>query len=234
MNNKTPKTQAPASSFFEMLKAELLCHIPYGILSVAASLFLTSLILFWTPVTPTFSKDASTLFHTLHFIHILFASSSVVLAFRKYSDNILAALSLGIIVPAVFCTLSDVFLPYWGGQLFGLNVTLHLCFKHHLSSILPFLFAGMINGLLLSYKKNCDDMMSQAMVSHFSHSFISALASILYLISHGLASLKHDMGIIFILLLVSVIIPCIVSDVIVPAFCARAFTTKACEHDCSH
>ena len=234
MEIQSSKSQVQSSSFISVLKAELLCHIPYGILSVAASLFVTSLILFWTPVTPTFSKDASTLFHTLHFIHILFASSSVVLAFRKYSTNLFAAFALGIIVPAFFCTLSDVFLPYWGGQLFGLNVTLHLCFKHHLSSILPFLIAGLVNGLLLSHKKNCDDMMSQAMVSHFAHSFISALASILYLISHGLANLKHDMGIIFIVLLVSVIIPCIVSDVIVPALCAHAFTTKACEHDCSH
>lgn len=234
MEIKTPKSQAETSSFISVLKAELLCHIPYGILSVAASLFLTSLILFWTPVTPTFAKDAKTLFHTLHFIHILFAASSVVLAFRKYSNNILATFTIGLAVPAIFCTLSDVFLPYWGGQLFGLNVTLHLCFKHHLSSIMPFLIAGILNGVLLSYKKNCDDLMSQAMVSHFSHSFISALASILYLISNGLASLKHDMGIIFIVLLVSVVIPCIVSDVIVPALCAHALSSKACEHDCSH
>ena len=232
--NQNEKLTPESSNFLSTLKAELLCHIPYGILAVAGCLFLTSLILFWTPVTATFAKDASTLFHTLHFIHILFASSSVVLAFRKYSQNVLGTILLGSLVPAIFCTLSDVFLPYWGGQMFGLNVTLHLCFKHHLSSILPFLIAGIVNGLLLSYKKSCDDIMTQAMVSHFSHSFISALASLLYLISHGLANLRYDMGIIFIVLLVSVIIPCIVSDVIVPAFCAHAFTSKACEHDCSH
>jgi hypothetical protein len=227
-------TQTSDNSILSLLKAELMCHIPYGILAVAASLFVVCMMLFNISDVSAIAKNASTLFHTLHFIHILFAASSVVLAFRKYSTNLFASILLGTVVPAVFCTLSDVFLPYWGSQFFGLQVTLHLCFKHHLSSILPFLAVGIINGLLLSYKKNCDDLMSHAMVSHFSHSFISALASFLYLISHGFADLKHGMGIIFIVLLVSVVIPCIISDVIVPILSAKAFTTKACEHDCKH
>ncbi|MBM3894330.1 hypothetical protein FJ366_01920 [Candidatus Dependentiae bacterium] len=232
--NSSEKSQNIKTSVIELLKSELLCHVPYGILAVAASLFVVCLMLFNVPDVAACAKSANTLFHTLHFIHILFASSSVVLAFRKYSNSFWGSLSLGAIVPAVFCTLSDVFLPYWGSQFFGLNVTLHLCFKHHLTSILPFLIAGIVNGLLLSHKKNCDDLMSSAMVSHFSHSFISALASFLYLLSHGFADLKHGMGIIFIVLLVSVVIPCIISDVIVPIFCANAFDTKACEHDCKH
>lgn len=231
----TPQENTPqSSSLVALLKAEFLCHMPYGILAVAASMILVSLMLFCTPPTPLFAKNANTLFHTLHFIHILFAASSVVLAFRKYSESRLGAIILGALVPAIFCTLSDVFLPYWGSLVFGLNVTLHLCFKSHLTSILPFLITGIVNGLLLSHSKKCDDLMSHAIVSHFSHSFISALASFLYLLSHGFADLKHGMGIIFVVLLVSVIIPCIISDVIVPTVCARAFTTKACEHDCKH
>jgi hypothetical protein len=230
MNKNTPQPAA----LWELLKAELVCHTPYGILAVAASMILVSLLLFCTPPSPLFAKNASSLFHTLHYIHILFAASSVVLAFRKYSESALGAAFLGAVVPAVFCTLSDVFLPYWGSQVFGLNVTLHLCFKSHLGSILPFLVTGILNGLLLSHSKKCDDLMNHAVASHFSHSFISALASFLYLISHGFSDLKHGMGIIFVVLLVSVIIPCIISDVIVPTVCARAFTTKACEHDCSH
>ncbi len=234
MNNNLQGTIPQKTSLWSLLKAELLCHIPYGILAVATSMILVSLILFVTPQTPLFAKNASTLFHTLHFIHILFAASSVVLAFRKYSDSVIGAVVLGAVVPAVFCTLSDVFLPYWGSNIFGLNVALHICFKSHLGSILPFLITGIVNGLLLSHTTNCDNLMVHATVSHFSHSFISALASFLYLLSHGFADLKHGMGIIFIVLLVAVIIPCIISDVIVPTVCARAFTTKACEHDCKH
>jgi len=230
--NKTPEIKK--LSVLDLLKSEFLCHVPYGILAVAASLFIVSIMIFNAGESALFAKNASTLFHTLHFIHILFASSSVVLAFRKYSSNVWGSIFLGSVVPAIFCTLSDVFLPYWGSQFFELNVTLHLCFKHHLSSILPFLVVGIINGLLLSHKKTCDDLMSSAMVSHFSHSFISALASFLYLIAHGFADLRHGMGIIFIVLLVSVVIPCIISDVIVPILSAKAFTTQACEHDCKH
>lgn len=234
MNQNVSGATPQSTSLWSLLKAELICHTPYGILAVAASMILVSLLLFCTPPTPLFAKNASILFHSLHFIHILFAASSVVLAFRKYSQSLIGAVLLGTFVPAVFCTLSDVFLPYWGSQIFGLNVTLHLCFKSHLTSILPFLGAGIINGLLLSHTKKCDDLMFHATVSHFSHSFISALASFLYLLSHGFVDLKHGMGVVFVLLLVAVIIPCIISDVVVPLVCARAFTTKACEHDCKH
>lgn len=237
MNNQTHSNHNHSSvPLLTLIKEELLCHVPYGILAVALSMVIVTVLMFMGDQTPLFFKKTGALFHSLHFTHILFASSSVVLAFRKYSQNILGAIILGIAIPAVFCTLSDILMPYWGGQIFGLNVKFHLCFQSHLSSIVPFLVAGIINGLMLSNTQNQEQVVKHAIMSHFAHGFISAMASFLYLISNGLGSFKHSMGIIFVLLLLAVVIPCIISDILVPLWCARAFklTTKACEHECKH
>ena len=62
------------------------------------------------------TEVAYRLFHNFHFLHLLFAAASTILMFRRYSSNFLMRLLVGFTVPAVFCTVSDAFLPYLGGK----------------------------------------------------------------------------------------------------------------------
>ncbi len=206
-------------SILDTFKTEAACHLPYGILSVALALIVTSILSFIVS-GKDISREAGVLFHSLHFTHILFASTGVVLTYRKYARSIIGSIIVGTLVPAVFCSLSDAFLPYIGCKIFGINVHFHWCFRDHLSSILPYLTAGIVCGLLISSRAS-KSMFSHSVFAHFSHSFVSALASLFYIISHGYINWHHQMGFMFVVLLVAVILPCTLSDLIVPVFCAH-------------
>jgi hypothetical protein len=196
-----------------LLSHELRTHIPYGIITVANTLVIGSLLAAVVG-EKSLATRSDQLFHALHFAHILAASTAVVLSFKKFSKSFFGALALGIIVPAVFCTLSDVLLPYWAGSFFSIDAHLHLCFKDHLSSILPFLGGGVVCGLLIDTESK--DSAFLTVTSHLAHSFLSALASLFYLTAHSSMNLWTHMGPLFMLLIISVVIPCTISDVIVP------------------
>lgn len=116
------------------VKEELLCHFPYAIFSVALSIIVLSLISY----SGLKIKESRQLFHSFHFLHILFSGTGAVLAFRKYSQNIFAALAVGTIVPAIFCTISDSLLPFLGGWYLNLGMHFHWCFFNHFFTVLPF------------------------------------------------------------------------------------------------
>ena len=48
----------------------------------------------------------------------------------------------------------------------------------------------------------------------------------LYTISHGMHDWYHSMGILFMLLIIAVVIPCTLSDVVVPAYFAHTGCKK--------
>jgi len=193
---------------------ELLCHFPYAVFAVALSLVFLTLF--------GYSKSAHHqelhgLFHTLHFLHILFASTGTVLVFRKYGGSLLGSLGVGMLVPAVFCTLSDAIMPYLGGLLCGIPMHFHFCFRDHFSTILLFLVVGVINGVVMSFHDS-DGQKKYATTAHFAHIFISAFASTVYMISHGFSDWYNHMAFVFSFLLLAVLIPCTLADVVVPAF----------------
>ncbi|MFH0898492.1 MAG: hypothetical protein V1855_02860, partial [bacterium] len=103
---------------------EILCHLPYAIFSVALALIVLSFLSYvegvqtLSALTHTHSHDSAPyrLFHSFHFLHLLFAGTGTVLTFRRYSKNILVGILVGLFVPAVFCTLSDAVLPFLGGR----------------------------------------------------------------------------------------------------------------------
>ncbi len=193
---------------------ELLCHFPYAVFAVALSLvFLT---LFGYSRSNQY-QDLHGLFHTLHFLHILFAATGTVLVFRKYGGSLIGALLVGVSVPAVFCTLSDAIMPYFGGILCGIPMHFHFCFRDHLSTILLFLGVGVLNGIVMSFHDD-EGQKRYAATAHFLHIFISAFASTVYMISHGFYDWYDHMAFVFCFLLLAVLIPCTLADVVVPAF----------------
>lgn len=209
------------------LMGELLCHLPYAIFSVAFGLTILSFVTYFSFDDPfdTLCRKADVLFHSFHFMHIVFAATGTLLTFFRYSRNALKAVLLGIFAPAIFCTLSDSVLPYIGGQMLGVHMHFHLCFVTELYNVIPFLAIGIINGFIMS-KHHGDRQWLYAITSHATHIVISSLAAIFYLVSHGCTDWYRIIGAIFVFLIFAVVVPCTLSDVVVPILVARTDSKK--------
>jgi hypothetical protein len=204
--------------------SELVCHLPYAIFSVALSLTLLSFTTYLTchlGSSLVLCNGASVLFHNFHFLHIVFAMTGTLIAFFRYSQSVVRGILTGICTTMIFCTLSDAVLPYLGGVLLGVDMHFHLCFLSELSNVLPFLFVGTLNGLIMGkYHKSPGAFNS--VLSHFLHILVSSLASTFYLVSHGMVHWYSSIGMVFLFLIVAVVIPCTLSDVVIPIAAAKA------------
>jgi len=212
---------------------ELLHHFPYATMSVALALMLLTMISVFFNVgaehdvissccgeTGSHTSSFDILFHSFHFVHILFATSGTILTFRRYSDKMMVGLLVGTLSSMVFCTLSDILLPYAAGRILGIDMDLHICFSSELANILPFLGVGLLNGWIMSQLVEFRTR-DNSLLLHFLHTFISAMASIFYAVGHGLSDFYTNFGMFFLLMIVAVIIPCTLSDVVAPIFFAK-------------
>ena len=206
---------------------ELICHLPYAIFSVAFGLIVLSFVTYfsYTDSTAVACKKADVLFHSFHFMHIVFAATGTLITFFRFSKDLGRALLLGIFSPAIFCTLSDSILPYIGGELLGVHMHFHLCFVTELQNVIPFLVVGIINGYVMSRHHGSKQWL-YAITSHAVHIMVSSLASIFYLVAHGCVDWYRFIGAIFIFLIIAVVMPCTMSDVVVPMLFARAGKKK--------
>jgi len=202
---------------------ELFCHLPYAIFSVSFSLIILS---FFSVFTIGFTdplvvkKGCKALFHSFHFMHIVFATTGTIITFCRFSKNYLRALFVGIISPTVFCILSDAVLPYIGGTILGVPMKFHMCFIVEPHRVIPFLIVGIINGFAMSTHHGSKQG-GYSLSSHAIHIFMSSLAATFYLISHGFTQWYSSIGSVFILLIIAVVIPCTLADIVVPMTMAR-------------
>lgn len=223
-------------SIWQIFSHELMHHLPYATLAVASAMMLLSMISVFFVGSHSEMLHSSMdhvhdhaacaqsgmdiLFHSFHFTHILFAASGAMVTFYRYSKNMAAGIFAGIISSVVFCTLSDILLPYAAGSLLGVSMELHICFSSELNNIVPFLFAGVLNGLIIVRGKE-EHVDGHGLSLHFCHTFISAMAAIFYAMGHGLPNFYDYFGMFFILMLLAIVIPCTLSDVVFPIFWAR-------------
>lgn len=204
------------------LSSEIVTHFPYAVFSVALSFVGAALLDYFSfGATPEVVRHGyHTLFHTFHFLHIVFAATGAMLTFFRFSNNVIKGVIVSAISTVFFCVLSDVLFPYIAGKMLGASMEWHVCFVSELRNVLPFLVIGMFNGWLLSqHQKNMHSYYS--LWSHFAHIFVSSIASLLYMISNGFTDWAHSMGFIFFLMIMAVVIPCTMSDVVVPLFFAK-------------
>lgn len=207
------------------IKEELMHHFPYAIFSIAIAMIILSLLDYSARGLDVTSEALCSgyhmLFHSFHFVHILFAATGIVISYNRYvkDGSLLKTLLVCTITPAFFCILSDIIFPYIAGIIMGVNMELHICFYSELGNILPFLFVGVLNGFVLaSHHSSMLRMFSLG--SHFTHIFISSLASLFYMVSHGFSQWYPYMGYLFLLLVIAIVIPCTFSDIIVPMYFA--------------
>lgn len=203
---------------------EIICHLPYAIFSAAFGLILISLMSFYGTIGHQYNhndcSNLDVLFHSFHFLHLVFAATGALVTFSRFSQNILKGFLVALLSALFFCSLSDIILPYFAGCLVGIDMHFHICLVSEIQNVLPFLFVGLINGLVMSQHSSSIKGFYSVM-SHFGHILVSSLASLFYLIGQGFDQWQEQMGIVFILLILVVVVPCTLADVIVPVIFAR-------------
>jgi hypothetical protein len=200
---------------------ELFCHFPYAIFSVSLGLIVLSLFEFFgiTRASQELTeKSAHVLFHSFHFIHMVFAASGALITFSRYSKNLFKGFIVALLTAIIFCTLSDVILPYIAGRFLGVPIHLHLCLFNELDNIVPFLSIGLLNGLVIIKNGIPSRLVTVGM--HMGHILAGSLAALFYLVSEGFSHWHPHMGALFLLLIVAVVIPCTLADIVVPMFIA--------------
>ncbi|MCM8804192.1 MAG: hypothetical protein NC833_02935 [Candidatus Omnitrophica bacterium] len=190
-------------------------HLPFSVLSVTFGLVFTGILTFFTNILNIENpgKYFEELFHIFHPSHMLFSALATTTMFWKHDRNFLKAFLIGIIGSAGICGISDIFIPYISGFLLGTKMELHICIIQHPQIVLPFLLFGVFMGYVAPETLEKSE---GVIFSHSLHVFVSATASIFYLISFGLTEWIHQIGAIFIYMILAVIIPCCTSDIIFP------------------
>jgi hypothetical protein len=83
------------------------------------------------------------------------------------------------------------------------------------------LFVGLVNGFIMS-RHRASLLPMYSIFSHVAHILVSSLASIFYMVSYGFSAWYESIGFVFIFLIVAVVLPCTLSDLVVPILFARA------------
>lgn len=205
---------------YKYVGKELQHHLPFSILSVAAGLIMAGILTFITEAAGVEnpSERFTELFHIFHPMHIMFSAIATTAMFWQNEKNFMKALLIGIAGSMGICGISDVFIPYIAGMLLGADMDLHICIIRHSLIILPFLTLGILAGFLApgNIEKS-----KGVVFSHSLHVFISAAASVMYLISFGMTDWIYQIGGVLIFMVLAVVIPCCTSDIVFPLLCVK-------------
>ena len=202
---------------------ELLCHIPYAGFSLACAFAFLSLLNFIAviSVAPQNMFDGyHVLFHSFHYLHIIVAVTGAMVSFFRFSRNMVLGFLVAVLSPTLFCVMSDIMLPTIAGNLLGVPMHMHICFfcPQDALNLVAFMFIGVICGAALLQHE--ESLKTFALRSHFLHIFVSSLASLFYTVANGFTEWHEAMGLLYLFLFIAVVVPCTLSDVVVPYYCA--------------
>ncbi len=199
---------------------ELIHHIPFSIFGVMMALLMMGVLSFIVEIADaghSMSFASEDLYHVFHPAHILLSAVTIAAMVSKHDGNMVKAVGLGFLGSLTLCSLSDVFFPFVGGMALGAEMEFHLDILDEPGIILPFAIVGTIAGLAAprSFEKATE-------YSHSMHVFVSSVASILYLIAFGLEHWIHALGGVFLVTIFAVMLPCCLSDIVLPLTCSHA------------
>ncbi len=209
------------------IAVELAHHLPYSIFGVTAGMVVMGMLTFIATVSRVehlFSHASEELFHIFHSAHVLFSAVATTAMFWKYEKKLVKAISVGFVFSIAVCGISDIFFPFAGGVILGSPMHLHICLIEEPGLVFPFAAIGVLAGLTVtkSFEKSTE-------YSHSVHVFLSSAASILFLLSFGMEHWTHEISGVFIVTIIAVMIPCCLSDIVLPLSCCGAP-----EHDHQH
>lgn len=215
-----PPDAAPAhrEAARRVIVRELTHHLPWSIAGAVLGLAAV-----WTllQLHVLLAGGADGLFHLLHPVHLLLSATATTAMVVVAGGDRMRAVWVGLVGSAPICSVSDIVLPFAGGQLLGADMHFHLCLLDHPLDIWPFVAVGIACGLVAPRFVN-----RSTFYSHAGHVLVSAMASVLYLVSFGLVLSVGNLALVFVVLLGSVLIPCCASDIVVPLLLGR----PACPH----
>ncbi|MDD3726397.1 MAG: hypothetical protein PHI44_04310 [Candidatus Ratteibacteria bacterium] len=194
---------------------ELRHHLPFSVLSVSIGLMFVGIFTVITEMLGVFdiSPYSEELFHIFHPVHMLFSAIATTAMFWQHERRVFKAVVIGFVGSVGICGISDIIIPYISGFLLGAHMQLHICIVEHPHLILPFVFLGILMGFLAP---GTLEKQEGVIFSHSLHVLVSAIASILYLISYGVTGWIHRIGIVLIYMVLAVVIPCCTSDIVFP------------------
>lgn len=198
---------------------ELRQHLPYTLLAALIGVGGMALLNFEASLNnrqAILPQASQGLFHVFHFSHLFFSAIATTAMFWRYERRLTKALLVGFFGAVIPCGASDIFFPFVGGRLLGVAMDLHLCVVEHPFWVFPFVLGGVAVGFLLP------PIQRSTLFSHAAHVILSSSASMLYLLSFGVADWLRFIGLVFILLVVAVMIPCCTSDIVFPLLFTRS------------
>lgn len=212
-------------SFFQ----ELVCHLPIALVSFCITflsvVFFDSICKGIGIVTHEFYHN---LFHISHYSHTLFASAGSLITFLRFSKkSYLVGILVALFSSLLFCTLSDIIFPTLSGQIMGFEMHIHLCLVdiRDFINVILFAFAGIITAICIIKKQNKYNLGIIQFI-HTSHIVTSCIAAFMYILSHTSINWTENAGILLIILVASVVFPCIISDIMAPFIGSKLYTSK--------
>ncbi len=186
----------------DLILRELRHHAPFTALGALTGVFLLSLT-----AGSLARGEHERLFHLLHPLHLLLSALVTTAVYGKYGRGRGEALAVGFLGSVGICTLSDVLLPHAGGLVMGIPMHLHLCLAEHPWLVLS---ASLLGAGLGMGRPGTE-------IPHSGHVLVSTYASAFYLTAFGSpSSWLPLLPALFLLLFLTVWLPCCTSDFIFP------------------
>lgn len=181
---------------------ELEEHVPFTALASMVAVIIMAILLAKTHLI-TYAVSAFWVFHPAHVFFSAIVSAAI---FYKYRNKFFLALISGIIIAVIIGSLSDVIFPYLGSLLFKIPIEFELPALESPLLIFGIAILGGLIGIATRFTK----------FPHFLHVLISLFASLLYIFAYSTGFNLITYVAIFIITTISVVIPCCLSDIILP------------------
>ncbi len=196
----------------EKILKELKEHSPFTFLATLIAILLVAIIKF------SFDKNVpESFFNIAHPAHVFVSALVSAAIFYKYKKKVVPALLAGIGISIIIGTISDVLIPWLGGIAFNLDTILHIPLFEETFLIISTAIIGSILGITTKYTKE----------PHFLHVFLSVFASLFYLTNFSQNISYIGFLLMVLIIFIAVLIPCCISDVILPILLAKNKKAKA-------
>jgi hypothetical protein len=193
---------------------ELVEHAPFTALGAVAGIIVMVIIHFANAPR----EISESLFYTLHPLHVVLSALATTAMYRRHHirGKIWAVILIGYTGSVGIATLSDIIIPYLGGNTLDIPMEFHLPFIE--TSNMPFIGipkwiivnTAAVIGMAIAYWKPTTKF------PHMGHVLLSTWASLFSFTAFGIANWMPLLPFIFLFLFLSVWLPCCVSDIVYP------------------
>jgi hypothetical protein len=197
---------------------ELVEHAPFTALGAVAGIIVMVIIHYSN--APRDISEA--LFYTLHPLHVVLSALVTTAMYRRHKRGRLwATILIGYTGSVGIATISDIIIPYAGGDVLNIPWELELPFME--TSNMPFIGvpkwiivnAAAVVGMAIAHWK------PTTRFPHMGHVLLSTWASLFSFIAFGIANWMSLLPFIFIFLFLAVWLPCCISDIVYPLLWVR-------------